>query len=268
MPKSLSNLSELLLEEGARDRPIYVEFEGALLTADLGWEAFIARLQRQRWLLLVSPFLMAGGKARQLASARRAASLRPAQFPYRHDLLDALKVCDQHGRRVVLVGADTPELRAAGEHLRLEIQTFEAGDSSGRRDLLLEAAPAGFDYVAGSPSDAAVLGAAVRAYIVGARAGERSQQANVQWLTPRLGLLAALVRQLRPHQWSKNALLALPVLLAPGVPRLDKLGIAALAALTFSLCASAGYVLNDLLDLEADRVHRSKRHRPFASGDL
>jgi len=62
--------------------------------------------------------------------------------------------------------------------------------------------------------------------------------------------------------------LAVPVLLAPGVPRLDKLGIAALAALTFSLCASAGYVLNDLLDLEADRIHRSKRHRPFASGDL
>src|SRR6187551_1119816 len=103
MPKSLSNLSELLLDEGARDRPLYVEFETALLTADLGWEALIARLQRQRWLLLVSPFLMAGGKARQLASARRAESLKPAVLPYRHDLLDALKACHQRGRRVVLV---------------------------------------------------------------------------------------------------------------------------------------------------------------------
>ena len=268
MPKSLSNLSELLLEEAARKRPVFVEFESALLTADLGWEALIARLQRQRWLLLVSPFLMAGGKARQLASARRAASLRPATFPYRHDLLDALKACDQQGRRVVLVGGDTPELRAAGEHLGLEIQTFEVGENPSRRDRMLQAAPAGFDYVAGSNSDAEVFGAAVQGYVVGAPAGERSALANVQSLTPRLGLVAALIRQLRPHQWSKNALLAVPVLLAPGVPSLDKLGIACLAALTFSLCASAGYVLNDLLDLEADRVHRSKRHRPFASGDL
>lgn len=271
MPKSLSNLSELLLEEGARDRPIYVEFESALLTADLGWEALIARLQRRRWLLLVSPLLMAVGKERQLASSRRAASLGPAQFPYRHDLLDALKACGQRGRRVVLVGADTPELRAAGEHLGLEIQLVEGAGNSGRRDLLLAGAPAGFDYMAGSNSDAAALGAAVQGYVVGAPEAERSARselANVQWLSPRLGLGAALVRQLRPHQWSKNALLAVPVLLAPGVPRLDKLGIAALAALTFSLCASAGYVLNDLLDLEADRIHRSKRQRPFASGDL
>jgi len=214
---------------------------------------------------------MAGGKARQLNSARQAASLAPATFPYRQDLLEALKACGQRGRRVVLVGADTPELHAAGEHLGLEIQVLEGGDHSRLRDRLLLAAPAGFDYVAGSKSDVGVLGAAVEGYVVGAPASQRSARSalvNVHWLTPRLGLLPALVKELRPHQWSKNALLAVPVLLAPGVPRLDKLGIAALAALTFSLCASAGYVLNDLLDLEADRVHRSKRHRPFASGDL
>src|SRR5690606_40767436 len=95
-----------------------------------------------------------------------------------------------------------------------------------------------------------------------------SSDLHVRWLAPRRGLVAALIKQLRPHQWSKNALLLVPVLLTAGVPRLDKLAIASLAALTFSLCASAGYVLNDLLDLDADRVHRSKRHRPFASGEL
>lgn len=267
MPESLPTLSALLLEEVANSRPVYVEFESALLTADLAWEGLIARLQRQRWLLLVSPLLMAGGKTRQLASARRTESLKPAAFPYRHDLIDALKTCAQRGRRVILVGPDTPELQAAGEHLGLEVQPIAA---PGHRDRLLELTPDGFDYVTGSTEDLMALRAATKGYVVGASRSERGKAGleHVRWLAPRAGLGAALVRQLRPHQWSKNALLLVPVLLAAGVPRLDKLAIACLAALTFSLCASAGYVLNDLLDLDADRVHRSKRHRPFASGDL
>src|SRR5690606_4822868 len=81
-------------------------------------------------------------------------------------------------------------------------------------------------------------------------------------------LLSALVKQLRPHQWAKNGLLLVPLLLAPGVPSVAELGLALLAAASFSLCASAGYVLNDLLDLEADRAHRTKCERPLASGDL
>lgn len=267
MSESLSTLSELLLEEAANSRPIYVEFESALLTADLAWEGLIARLQRQRWMLLVSPLLIAGGKARQLASARRTENLQPAAFPYRYDLVDALKVCVERGRRVILVGSDTPELRSAGHHLGLEVEAVEA---PGHREQLLELTPAGFDYVTGSTADIMALRAAVKGYVVGASRGERGKEGleHVRWLAPRRSLVAALVKQLRPHQWSKNALLLVPVLLAAGVPRLDKLAIACLAALTFSLCASAGYVLNDLLDLDADRVHRSKRHRPFASGEL
>ncbi|HVZ32146.1 MAG TPA: UbiA family prenyltransferase [Polyangiaceae bacterium] len=85
---------------------------------------------------------------------------------------------------------------------------------------------------------------------------------------PRGGALRALISALRIHQWSKNALVLVPVVLAPGIPHLDLLLRAVLAALCMSLCASAGYVLNDLLDLEADRAHPTKRQRPFASGAL
>jgi 4-hydroxybenzoate polyprenyltransferase len=80
--------------------------------------------------------------------------------------------------------------------------------------------------------------------------------------------LKALVKVARPHQWAKNALVVVPVLLAPGRPSPAQLIAAVLAAISFSLCASSGYVFNDLLDVEADRAHRSKCKRPFASGDL
>ena len=85
---------------------------------------------------------------------------------------------------------------------------------------------------------------------------------------PRRGPVRAVVAALRPHQWSKNALLLLPMVLAPGLPTPLALSHALLAFLAFSLSASAGYVLNDVLDIKADRAHPTKRHRPFAAGEL
>src|SRR5262249_26246068 len=75
------------------------------------------------------------------------------------------------------------------------------------------------------------------------------------------------VSELRPHQWAKNALLLLPMVLA-GTPSASTAFRAVVGMAAFCLVASAGYVLNDILDIEADRAHPTKRLRPFASGEL
>jgi 4-hydroxybenzoate polyprenyltransferase len=85
---------------------------------------------------------------------------------------------------------------------------------------------------------------------------------------PHPSRLKAIVKVMRLHQWSKNALVAVPVLLAPHALAAGGLARAILGALSLSLCASAGYVFNDLLDVAADRAHPTKRARPFASGAL
>jgi len=82
---------------------------------------------------------------------------------------------------------------------------------------------------------------------------------------PRPGLW---IRALRIHQWVKNLLIFVPLLLAHRLEAGDPVVRAALAFLAFGLAASATYVINDLLDVEADRAHPRKRHRPFAAGDL
>jgi 4-hydroxybenzoate polyprenyltransferase len=94
------------------------------------------------------------------------------------------------------------------------------------------------------------------------------ETASVTSAPPQMSIARALFKELRLHQWSKNVLVLVPVVLAPGLPQLDLLVRALVAALCVSLCASAGYVLNDLIDLEADRAHPTKRLRPFASGAL
>jgi len=77
------------------------------------------------------------------------------------------------------------------------------------------------------------------------------------------------VNALRPHQWAKNLLVFVPLVLTPSLVGESALQLAALATFAaFSLCASAGYVVNDLLDREADRAHPTKRRRPFARGAL
>ncbi|MCV2893046.1 UbiA family prenyltransferase [Lentibacter sp. XHP0401] len=79
--------------------------------------------------------------------------------------------------------------------------------------------------------------------------------------------MAALLKAIRPHQWVKNILLLLPLLAAH---RFDgaSIGLALLGMIAFSAAASSIYVVNDLVDLEADRLHPKKCKRPFASGTV
>src|SRR5438105_9851546 len=88
-------------------------------------------------------------------------------------------------------------------------------------------------------------------------------------------MLGGLVKTLRPHQWVKNLFVMAPmffhkdlVMTVGGVPALN-LAVTARAALAtaiFCLLAGAVYTINDLVDVEADRVHPVKRDRPIASG--
>ena len=76
------------------------------------------------------------------------------------------------------------------------------------------------------------------------------------------------LKAIRLHQWLKNLLLFVPLLTSFQIYDFQKILIVTTAFIAFSLGASATYILNDLWDLENDRQHFNKRHRPFASGDL
>jgi 4-hydroxybenzoate polyprenyltransferase len=78
----------------------------------------------------------------------------------------------------------------------------------------------------------------------------------------------AAVRAIRVHQWVKNLLLFVPVILDHQLFNGAAMAKAGIGFIAFCLAASGGYILNDMLDLEADRRHATKRHRPFASGAL
>lgn len=82
------------------------------------------------------------------------------------------------------------------------------------------------------------------------------------------GGITALVVLVRPHQWVKNAFVLAPLFFSPQVLSVDTALVSVAAALCFCLAASGVYVLNDLVDRQADRLHPEKRFRPLAAGTV
>ncbi len=80
--------------------------------------------------------------------------------------------------------------------------------------------------------------------------------------------LPGLLRALRPGQWTKNLFVLAPLVFGKALTDTGSVKRTLLAAIGFSLAASALYLLNDILDREADRQHPTKRNRPIASGEV
>ena len=81
-------------------------------------------------------------------------------------------------------------------------------------------------------------------------------------------MIRTIIKAMRVYQWAKNSLLFLPIIMAHQFTNIELLVDVVWAFISFSLCASAVYLLNDILDLDADRKHPTKKNRPFASGAL
>ena len=80
--------------------------------------------------------------------------------------------------------------------------------------------------------------------------------------------IVAMVRAMRPHHWLKNGLVFVPILLSHKIFGVDAFVSGAVAFVSFSLMASAIYLMNDIIDVEADRRHPTKRLRPLAAGEI
>ena len=81
-------------------------------------------------------------------------------------------------------------------------------------------------------------------------------------------MIFALIESMRPRQWTKNLIIFAGVIFAQKLSDPPALGLAVAAFALFCLLSSAGYLINDTLDAEADRLHPIKRFRPIASGQL
>jgi 4-hydroxybenzoate polyprenyltransferase/phosphoserine phosphatase len=259
------------------DLPLVVDLDGTLILTDMLHESALASLRDRPLDLLRLPLWLASGKAVMKQRLGTHFRFDPASLPYHPEFLSWLREQRAAGRRLVLCTASDQGIASAiGDHLGL---FDEVVGSDGRQNLAgrhkavwlaQRFGEQGFDYAGNSRADLRVWGAARRAILVNtsarvASAAHRQFPVEREFAAPLRGL-ATLRRLLRVHQWMKNALLFVPLFAAHKFAQTDLWPGLLSAFAAFSLCASAVYVANDLLDLESDRQHPRKRLRPFASG--
>lgn len=258
----------LLNRSPGNDDVLVVDLDALLVTSDLGFEAFWTALAQQP-SSLVSP----------RDPARDAPSLDVTALPYNSEVLDALRQWRAGGGRIYLVAAaDRPLAERIADHLEVFDGTFGADGNrplSGTEKASLLAdrfGERGFAFIGRTATDVPVWQKARHAISVDASRSLRSELdalgTEAQHLATAHGFsLRSYLAAMRPHQWLKNCLVFVPILAAHQITA-EAIWSSLLAFVAFSLTASGVYILNDLLDLAADRAHPRKCRRPLASGRL
>jgi 4-hydroxybenzoate polyprenyltransferase len=229
--------------------------------------------------LLLVPLWLLGGKARLKAEIASRVQLNGAALPYTQPLLTWLQAQKVAGRKLWLCTASDHRLaQAVADHVGLfdgvlasDGKTNLAGRNKAA-ELVKRFGEKGFDYVGNHNVDLGVWAHARQAIVVNGSASLQAAAAKVATVAhvvqPQPGGIKVITKALRVHQWAKNGLIMVPLLAAHQIAQGGPLVNALLAFAAFSLCASSVYLLNDMLDLEADRQHHSKCNRPFAAGRL
>lgn len=262
----------------ARDVPLCVDCDGTLIRTDLLHESVMLLLKTSWLSVLKLPFWLLKGKAHLKQQVSQRVSINAQTLPYEPEVIDLIKRARAAGRITVLATASPRcQAQAIADHLelfdRVEATDSEVNLSSANKSERLERlfGRGGFDYAGNSHADLPVWAASAGAIVVSrALALQRAAAATVQVLqviSPAPRSLKTYAKAMRVHQWLKNLLIFVPVLAAHQLAA-GPIAAAVLAFAAFSLCASAVYVINDLLDLASDRQHARKRERPFASGVL
>lgn len=258
--------------------PLFVDLDGTLIKSDALIESVFQLLRDNVFLAILFPFWLLRGKVHFKYQIFSRTKLDASSLPYNEEFLDFLREQKKMGRHLYLVTASHHEMAVdVAEYLGI----FD--DVMGSRTTNLRGAAKaqaireflGHDdyvYAGNAPVDLQVWREAKGAIVVNAprwltsRVESRFQVERV--FSPERNRALLTLKAVRVHQWSKNVLILSPLALSHNLTKLPLILAALQGFIAFSLVSSSVYLVNDLLDLESDRVHPDNKKRPFASGDL
>lgn len=255
---------------------LVVDLDGTLVRSDTLYECFWAGMSENWGTIFAALSGLGQGRAALKRKLEQITQIDAATLPYNQVVLDYVRNWRNAGGRAVLVtAADDALAQRVATHLSL---FDEAHGSDGTLNLKGERkadfldgryGEGGYAYMGDSTADLPVWKRAKKAITVDAPAALRKQVTalGVDREDIVSGSRGAYLEALRPHQWLKNVLVFVPAFAAQSFETVILLQ-ALLAFVAFSLASSSGYVLNDLMDLHADRAHPRKSGRPLASGRL
>lgn len=273
------NVSEVNALMDPPPTAIVVDLDETLVRAD------IFREQAARYLLSspVAPLRLFAvafkGRAALKAFLAARVPVDAENLPFRADLVEWLAAQRRGGRRILLATAadESVARRVAAQAGVFDdlVATTPGANLKGARKLSAvrgRLGGDGFIFIGDNRSDRCLWEACGRGILVNPsrrmRGWARRTGLRHSVISDRENRPLAILRLLRPAQWSKNLLVFVPLLTSHRLfePRVLEAGV--LTFLAFCAAASAGYILNDLVDLQSDRAHPRKKNRPLAAGRL
>ncbi|WP_158941704.1 UbiA family prenyltransferase [Granulicella sp. S190] len=255
-----------------------VDLDGTLVKSDTLHDSALAVARHHPAALLHLPAWLLQGKAALKRHLAATVQLDVAHLPYNRELVQYLEQQHATGRPIYLAtAADADTAQRVADHLGLFTGVLASDGQlnlAGKNKLAAFQSQFGdnFSYIGNAIPDLTLLESCKEPMVANPTPALRAALRKARVIPVRTfnetaSSFKSWLKAIRLHQWAKNVLIFLPLLLAhihaPGL-----VAGAILAFFSFGLCASATYIVNDLLDLEADRQHPRKRRRPFASGDL
>jgi 4-hydroxybenzoate polyprenyltransferase len=255
-----------------------VDLDGTLVKSDTLLDTVLVIARQKPSAILHIPGWIAQGRAAFKRHLTSTVEVDVEHLPYNQPLLEYLKAEHAQGRAIYLATAAD---RALAERVAEQVGIFAgvlasdgATNLAGGNKLAAFRAQFGdnFCYIGNASPDVELLAACVCPMVANPtsslRAGMKSKgTVPAATFLDTQSTLRSWLKAIRLHQWAKNVLIFVPLLLAHDWNLTTFVG-ATVAFLSFGLCASSTYIVNDLLDIEADRRHPRKRRRPFAAGDL
>lgn len=258
--------------------PLAVDLDGSLIQTDMLFESFIRVLKAQPWLVLLMPFWLLQGIANLKKQLAVRAEINLSALPFNQEFLKYLQSEKAAGRELILAtGSNEHIAKKISQNLTIFSKVLASDDKvnltgSKKAALLVDLyGEKGFDYAGNESKDKKIWQKSNSAIVVGNQAlvKQAEQVATVsQSFAPTATSPKSLVKAMRIHQWVKNFLIFVPLVTAHLVLDFGVILQALMAFVAFGLIASGTYIINDLFDLDSDRVHSTKCQRPFASGEV
>lgn len=256
-----------------------VDLDRTLVLTDTLVEHFLILVLRAPWRAIQCLLQLRKGKAAFKAAIARTVELYDGAFLFNPELLAYLHAQKDSGRALHLVTASNQKM---ADLVAARVGLFDSvtGTSStvnlkGRNKLsyLEQAFPDGFCYAGDCAADLVIWAKSAGAVVVGADRATRDAMSRLPCpIELDLGRRTATARDwlqlLRLHQWSKNVLLFVPLLLGYKLAQLPTVFSVLVGFMAMGFVASGTYIVNDINDLIADRAHATKRQRPIANGTI
>jgi len=259
--------------------PLAVDLDRTLIRTDSLIEHFLSSLFRHPRTTFLALRSLREGKAVFKKTVMSIAAMDGRNFPFNEQLVEYLRREKSEGRELHLVTAAD---QSVADFVAAEAGIFDSavGSNNGHNlrgrhklDYLQRRFPLGFAYAGDSRADLAVWQGARSAVLVGVTAStRRAVQAMGCAVELEIPPLRASIwdwlKLIRIHQWSKNVLLFVPLILGQSYRDPAAVLSVVLGFIAFGLTASGNYIFNDISDIAADRAHATKRYRPIAKATI